>query len=273
MADLYRKSSLEKLSNPDQLDRMIKISSPLSWLALVSVLLIIAATVVWAFLGTIPTTETVNGIITGADSSCAVFADASGVISTYNKQIGDSVTAGEVVARITRDDGTIGTICADVGGRLSGTLAEPGTPVYAGSEIARITPSGMGDQVVVCYVPLTSSLKYKKDMEVRIYPTAVDSQQYGHMQARIVHIEKYASNTAGLMHNMGSDNLLAEQFVSAGPVVAVLCRLNTDYSSANGYYWTHSNGHSLTVTNGTVVSAKIVVEECAPVTKLIGSLG
>lgn len=273
MADLYRKSSLEKLSNPDQLDRMIKISSPLSWLVLVAVFLIIAATVVWTFVGTIPTTETVNGIITGTDSSCAVFADASGVITAYNKQIGDRVTAGEMIARITRDDGTIGTICADIDGRLSGTLPESGTPVYAGSEIARITPSGMGDQVVVCYVPLTSSLKYKKDMEVRIYPAAVDHQQYGHMQGRIVHVEKYASNTASLAHNVGSDNLLAEQFLSNGPVVAVMCRLDTDVSSANGYYWTHSNGHSLTVTNGTVVSAKIVVEECAPVTKLIGSFG
>ena len=41
MADLYRKSSLDKLSNPEQLDRMIKISSPLSWLALIAVLLVI----------------------------------------------------------------------------------------------------------------------------------------------------------------------------------------------------------------------------------------
>ena len=41
MADLYRKSSLDKLSNPEQLDRMIKISSPLSWLALIAVLLVL----------------------------------------------------------------------------------------------------------------------------------------------------------------------------------------------------------------------------------------
>lgn len=272
MADLYRKSSLEKLSNPDQLDRMIKISSPLSWLALVAVFLIIAATVVWAFVGTIPSTETVNGIITDTDSSCAVFADVSGVIDVYYKQSGDSVTSGEVIAHITRADGTTGTICADINGKISGIIPELGTPVYAGTEIARITPCDMGEQVVVCYVPLTSSLRYEKDMEVRIYLSAVDYQQYGHMQARIVHVEKYASSTASLVHNMGSDNLVAEQFLSKGPVVAVICRLDTDASSANGYYWTHSNGHSLTVANGMVVSAKIVVEECAPITKLIGSL-
>ena len=48
MADLYRKSSLEKLSNPEQLDRMIRISSPMSWLALAAVLLVIVAAAIWA---------------------------------------------------------------------------------------------------------------------------------------------------------------------------------------------------------------------------------
>ena len=35
MAELYRKSALERISSPDQLDTMLKISSPISWLALV----------------------------------------------------------------------------------------------------------------------------------------------------------------------------------------------------------------------------------------------
>lgn len=191
MADLYRKSSLEKLSNPDQLDQMIKISSPLSWLALLSVLLIIIATVVWAFVGTLPTTETVNGIITGADSSCAVFAESAGVIDKYYKQSGDVVTVGEAIADVMQGDGTSDTIYAGVDGKLSCTLFEEGASVYAGTEIARITPSNMGDQLLVCYVPLTSSMKYEEGMVVKVYPSSVDYQQYGHMQASVEYVEEY----------------------------------------------------------------------------------
>lgn len=51
MAELYRKSSLERISSPDQLDTMLKISSPMSWLALAGATLIVVVTLVWAFIG------------------------------------------------------------------------------------------------------------------------------------------------------------------------------------------------------------------------------
>lgn len=98
MADLYRKSSLEKLSNPEQLDRMIRISSPMSWLALAAVLLVIVAAAIWACLGTLPTTETVSGILTGPANVCAVYADAAGTVSSFEKAPGDTVEEGEVLA-------------------------------------------------------------------------------------------------------------------------------------------------------------------------------
>ncbi len=74
MADIYRKSSLEKLSNPEQLDKMINISSPMSWLALVGVTLIIVATFIWAFKGTIMTEKTVSGVILSSDSIKSVYS-------------------------------------------------------------------------------------------------------------------------------------------------------------------------------------------------------
>ena len=91
MADLYRKSSLDKLSNPEQLDRMIKISSPLSWLALIAVLLVIAATVVWSIIGTLPTTETVSGMIVDSNSVNAVYSESAGTLEKYCVEVGKDV--------------------------------------------------------------------------------------------------------------------------------------------------------------------------------------
>lgn len=270
MADLYRKSSLDKLSNPEQLDRMIKISSPLSWLALIAVLLIIAAVVVWSVIGTLPTTETVNGVLVDATNVNSVYADCAGVVEQYYKNVGDSVLTGEKVAQIKLPGGTTKDICADRSGVLSALSLEVGTPVFVGTEIARLTPKNLGNQVIVCYVPLTYAQKFEAGMKVLVYPTSVDSQKYGHMEAEIVSVDEYAANTGSLAYVLGSGNLVAEQFAANGPIVSVVCKIKADGATQSGFYWSSPSAKNLKVANGTIVSAKIVVDECAPITKLIG---
>ena len=95
MADLYRKSSLEKLSNPDQLDKMVKISSPLSWLVLVAIFLVILVTLAWSFLGTLPTIETVNGIVVSSNNVNAIYSQWVGTIEKCYKEEGKNIEKGE----------------------------------------------------------------------------------------------------------------------------------------------------------------------------------
>ena len=269
MADLYRKSSLDKLSNPEQLDRMIRISSPLSWLALIAVLLIVVATVVWSILGTLPTTETVNGMIVAPDNVNAVYSETGGLLEKYCVDIGKEVKSGDKIAELKQTDGTVKTIVADRDGVLSAYSLEIGTPVLAGTEVARITPKNSGDQVIVCYVPLAYAQKFEEGMKVLVYPTSVDSQKYGHMEAEIISVEEYATNTNSLAYVLGSGNLVAEQFAANGPIVSIVCKLKTDKDTKSGFYWSSDSAKNLTVSNGTIMSAKIVVDECAPITKLI----
>lgn len=270
MADLYRKSSLDKLSNPEQLDRMIKISSPLSWLALIAVLLVIAATVVWSIIGTLPTTETVSGMIVDANSVNAVYSESAGTLEKYCVDVGKEVKNGDKIAEVKQTDGTVKVIKADRDGVLSAYSLEPGTPVLAGTEIARITPKNSGNQVIVCYVPLAYAQKFEKGMEVLVYPTSIDSQKYGHMEAEIISVDEYATNTSSLAYVLGSGNMVAEQFASNGPIVSIVCKIKTDKETKSGYYWSSDSAKNLTISNGTIISAKIVVDECAPITKLIG---
>lgn len=272
MADLYRKSSLEKLSNPDQLDRAITISSPMSWVALLGVVLIIVATLIWSIFGTLPTTATVNGIIVSPENTGAIYCDYAGTITKVIKKAGDTVKAGDEIAEMKNSTNKEFSIKATQSGTLSEILVEVDSPVCAGFEVARYTPAINQDQIVVCYVPLTTAKQLKKDMEVLVYPTSVDSQKYGHMECWIESIGEYAATTSNMWYVVGADNLIAEQFVSNGPVVPVVCRFKTDSSTKSGLYWTSKNAEDLTVSNGTFVSAKIVVDECPPITKLINGL-
>ena len=273
MADLYRKSSIEKLSNPEQLDRAITISSPMSWLALVGVLLIITATVVWSVVGTLPTTLTVSGVVVPPQGVCAAYADCVGVVSSVDKHPGDSLSPGEQIASILTGDGSEVSVEASQTGKVSAALVEAGQQVYAGAELLRYTPGTAAEEhLVVCYVPAAVAGQLKEGMEVMVYPASVDSQKYGHMEAWVESVGEYPASVNNMWYVLGADNLTADQFLANGPVVSVVCRLRTDSTAKSGYYWSSESGVELSVANGTGVSAVIVTDRCAPITKLIHGL-
>lgn len=293
MADLFRKSSLDKLSNPEQLDRAITISTPMSWLALLGVFVIIAATVVWSIFGTLPTTTTVNGMIVSPTSVSAVYSECSGTVEEVLVKTGDTVKKDTEVAKIKKSDGTIVTIKATDEGTVSEILCvsskeikekkkdetniyaveETATQVFSGTEIIRITPKTESSQLVVCFVPSASARQLKTDMEVLVYPSSVDTQKYGHIKATIKSIEEYPAEIGNMVYVLGdSDNSVINQFTAEGPVVAVICEMKKDSKTESGFKWSSEKAKDLSITNGTYVSARIVVDECAPITKLITNL-
>lgn len=272
MADLYRKSSIEKLSNPEQLDKTIKITSPLSWLALLGVLIIIVATIVWAFTGTLASTTSFNGVVVNSQNIGTLYADEFGTVEKAQKKVGDKTKTGDVIYEIKTAEGVHKKILAKEDGIITAMLADVDSKIHIGAEIARYTPLNSKNQVVVCYVPITTAELLDEGMKVSLYPTAVDSQKYGHMEATIKEIGEYTVTTSNMWYVLGADNLVAEQFLANGPVVSVMCEIKTDKDTKSGFYWTNDNGKNLTISNGTYISAKVVVSEEKPITKLVGSI-
>lgn len=98
MADIFRKSSLDKLSSPEQLDKAITIISPSFWIAAIGGGLIIAVALVWSIFGRLPVNVNANGIYMGKDGMHAVVAEADGIVQEVFVAEGDTVTAGEKIA-------------------------------------------------------------------------------------------------------------------------------------------------------------------------------
>jgi len=55
---IFRQSALQNLSSPEQLDQLIKITRLRSWIVLVAIGLILVATGLWSFFGTLSTSLT-----------------------------------------------------------------------------------------------------------------------------------------------------------------------------------------------------------------------
>lgn len=272
MADVFRKSSIEKLSNPEQLDRAITVSSPMSWLALIGIFVIIVAVVIWSIFGTMPTTVSVSGVITSPNDVCAACSDVSGIVSDLNKNAGDKVEIGDALATIRSSDGKETIIKAKEKGVISQVLVQPDQAVMTGTELYRITPSFTDKQLIVCYVPSAYAGQLKNGMKVKLYPTSVDTQKAGHMEAEIVSVGEFSADATNMSFVLGSGNYVAEQFLAQGPVVEIVCKIREDSSTKSGYWWSSKKGKNVVLTNGTFVTAKVVTDESAPITKLIGNL-
>jgi HlyD family secretion protein len=101
---VFRKSSLEKLSSPEQLDRLVRVTTPAGWIVLVGLLAVIAALLVWALIGNVPTTVEGNGIMMTSGGLPAIEHVASGMIKEILVSQGDFVRQGDIVARIDQLD-------------------------------------------------------------------------------------------------------------------------------------------------------------------------
>jgi len=100
---LFRKKALEKLSSPEQLDKLIVITSPKGWLALLAVGLIVIVGLLWGIFGTIYYKTVGWGFLVISGGIYTVQAPADGKLRSINVQSGDLVRSGQVVGRIEQE--------------------------------------------------------------------------------------------------------------------------------------------------------------------------
>lgn len=272
MADLYRKSALERISSPEQLDKVLKVTSPMSWLALIGITLIIVVTVIWSIVGTIPVVISSKGIVSSLVGSNAVYAQEAGTVMSVRVRTGDELHFGDPVLIYKNASNEIVTVYSDQVGTVADLVAKRDDILAPGSEIIRVTPTAQSPQIVVCYVPLAQAKKLARGMIVNITLDSLDSHSYGNMEARVINIDAYAASASGMSAVLGSGNNLDVTFTKEGPVVSVACELYPDATTSSGYYWSNEKGSGVAVSNGSLVTAKIVTEEVAPISKLFSKL-
>jgi HlyD family secretion protein len=97
---LFRKSSVDRLSSPEQLDEQIKVTSPRAWLALSAIGGILGTAVMWGFLGNVPSKVAATCILIRPGGLDEIVATGTGWMSDVSVDAGDLVKEGQLVARI-----------------------------------------------------------------------------------------------------------------------------------------------------------------------------
>jgi len=100
-AGFFRKSALEKLSTPEKLDQLIKITSPRAWLSLIAIGLVLATAIIWGMKGNIKTKIASAGILLGGEIY-DILSTSRGQLLELPVKLGDIVKEGDVVAVIAQ---------------------------------------------------------------------------------------------------------------------------------------------------------------------------
>lgn len=273
MASVFRKTALERLSSPEQLDSMLKITSPMSWLGIGAAALLAAAVVTWSFLGKIPEMVSAPGFLVYSYNTNTLFSPALGTVKSMHVYPGEYVEPGTPVMDLYSPIGDVFTIKSDQTGIVSSQLVAKGEEITPNTEIYRISPITENELSVVCYVDLDTAKKLEEGMEASVYLNAIDSGTYGHMEAVITNIDRCASSERALAELLGADGQMAYQISGNGPVAAVACELKIDENTESGYYFSTQDGSTIELSGGEQAAVQIVIKESAPISKVFPMFG
>jgi HlyD family secretion protein len=102
-AGFFRKSALEKLSTPEKLDQLIKVTGPKAWIALFTVSLALSTGIGWAVFGKVKTKLNAIGVVLGGEVH-EVVSTSNGQLVDLKVAIGDRVKEGDIIAAIQQPE-------------------------------------------------------------------------------------------------------------------------------------------------------------------------
>ena len=99
---IFREVALERLSSPDELDRLLKVTDFKGWIAQLTIFALIVLALAWGYIGRIPSVVNGQGVIVRRGGVLNVVAAGSGVVAQLKVKVGDSISEGQIVATVAQ---------------------------------------------------------------------------------------------------------------------------------------------------------------------------
>jgi biotin carboxyl carrier protein len=302
---IFRKVALERLSSPDRLDRLIRITGVRSWLMLAAIVVILAFVLIWAVFGEIPVTVRGQGILLKPGGIIQIQHGSPGIVIALNAKPGDQVKSGDVIARLNQDE--LADSIKELRREIESLLSEKsqGTdPSGKKRELAKLEAryarqsnviSAWSGRVIEVYVNAGSYIgpgdpvvslepagEGNRNLEAVIYvPSGTGERILSGMDAQIspssVKKEEYGflAGKVNTVTNFPASrrallNTLGSEglvnLVSAeGPVIAVTVELIPLSGTSGAYTWSSTRGPEIEIRSGTLCDAVIVTGLMKPI--------
>jgi len=99
---IFRAVALDRLSSPDELDRLLRVTDSKAWIAQIAVFGLLILALIWGYTGKLPSTVSGQGVIVRTGGVLNVVAAGSGVVAKLRVNAGDKITAGQIIATVAQ---------------------------------------------------------------------------------------------------------------------------------------------------------------------------
>ncbi len=302
MAELFRKTALDTMATPEQLDKQVKIMRPSVWIIFAALVAAVITFVVWSFTYKITNGIKMSGVVFTNNNIVSNTADRECKVTDVLVYEGDYVEIGDIIA-VVSNDGLLEKIeesryrlslinensseyilLSDqieklINSYVASTVIKSSTAGYiqsvkpcgsaltAGDTISAImTDSGYNE--VVAYVSMQSANSLSLGMKAQVSPAYAAREEYGYMTGVITSISDTPVSEESILAKMGTMSYV-EGIIPPESCVEVRIRLDFDEKSGNSYKWSNRKGENLPVALGTQCSVIIVTNEYLPIEMLI----
>ena len=267
---LFRQEAMDKTLSPDELDRLMRVTRPRGWLALIALLALVAAAVAWGVLGSIPIVMNGEpGVLLGGDSRHQIVSQISGLVTEVKVKSGNTIKEGEVIATVRSNSGTESDVLSLYGGRLDSVVVEKGMLVKRGQDVA-VVKSAKKPLEAFIFVPGEQGKQLKEGMKVQVLPSTVKAEEYGYIEGKVTSVSQFPV-TKDEMFLLLENQSLVDTLRTRDAQLRVDVKLHKDPSTPSGFKWSSSNGPPFTITRGTLCTANFVLGEERPVNLVLPS--
>ncbi len=301
---IFSRAALDKLRSPEKLDMLLPITTPMGWMGLVAILLLIGSVLLWAVFGSFTVRADGMGMILDSGGVANITHVSGGKVAQLYIRDGSTVKQGDLVARLEQAEQSADTALAQHGtqlaenkkdtelrayqykskmyqkdvsqdviseydGVVTEVLVREGGVISSAEPIAtvRLTQK-RSDLTGVLYIPVDKGKRVEPGMTIQLVPGGVDVQESGSLIGVVRSVSDYPVPLQSLEKTMGNREMGQYILTSEGAVMEVNFDLVKDESSESGYLWTSFVGEHKPVTAGSFVTGSVIIERRPPIEKV-----
>jgi hypothetical protein len=268
---IFREAALERLSSPEELDRLMQITTPRGWLALVATGILLLAAFVLSLIWPLPAIVRGDCILTSSSGVTNLLSTAPGRIK-WLAYTDDVVQKDQVIAQIYPSDSIAPVnVTSPLQGRILDIKVTDENPVGAGTPILSLEPlDQQQDLKAIIFLPPLEGAQVMTGALVQITPVTVKRETAGYIHGTVTAVSAYPSSPQGMLHMLGSEELVKAFSPGGIAPIKVEAALKPG-QSANSYQWSTPQGSNVKLYSGTRCLADIVIKDQRPINLIFRS--
>lgn len=238
MAELFRKTALDSMSTPEQLDKQVKIMRPSVWVIFIALVTTLVTFIIWSFTYHITNGVNLSGVAFTNNNIISNTAERNCIVTDVLVNEGDYVEIGDIIAVVSNtellekiedsryelslldekskeyalllgqiekltDTYVASTVIKSSASGYVQSVRSTGTALESGDNISTImTNSGYNE--VTAYVPMQTARSLELGMTAQVSPSYAVREEYGYMTGVITSISDTPVSEESILARMGT---------------------------------------------------------------------